>query len=174
MESRPGPAGPGVGETPQPEPEGAEGPRSVCPFLTWSAEEVAAWVAQLGFPQYEECFRANGITGRRLIQVNCSNLPAMGVTDFGHMQEISRHVQELLGIEEPLFSRSIALPYRDNMGLFLERKAPTGKKADALTFSQFIQKAGLEPYTTVPSLQRSQTMMGVDALPASQDMQRQN
>uniref|UniRef100_H0ZPY2 Sterile alpha motif domain containing 15 n=1 Tax=Taeniopygia guttata TaxID=59729 RepID=H0ZPY2_TAEGU len=89
-------------------------------------------------------------------------------------QEISRHVRELLGIEEPLFSRSIALPYRDNMGLFLERKAPTGEKADALTFSQFIQNAGLEPYTTVPSLQGPQTMVRVDALPASQDMQRQN
>ncbi|NWV84726.1 SAM15 protein, partial [Dasyornis broadbenti] len=89
-------------------------------------------------------------------------------------QEISRHVRELLGIEEPLFKRSIALPYRDNMGLFLERKAPTGKKADVLSFSQFIQKAGLEPYTTVPSLQESQTMVGVDALPALQDMQRQN
>ncbi|NWW82140.1 SAM15 protein, partial [Climacteris rufus] len=89
-------------------------------------------------------------------------------------QEISRHVRELLGIEEPLFSRSITLPYRDNMGLFLERKSRTGKKADALTFSQFIQNAGLEPYTTVPSLQQSQTGGEVDALPASQDMHRQN
>uniref|UniRef100_A0A672TRV1 Uncharacterized protein n=1 Tax=Strigops habroptila TaxID=2489341 RepID=A0A672TRV1_STRHB len=62
--------------------------------------------------------------------------------------EISRHVRELLGIEEPVFSRSIALPYRDNMGLFLERKSWSGKKADALTFSQFIKEAGLEPYTT--------------------------
>ncbi|XP_052638790.1 sterile alpha motif domain-containing protein 15 isoform X3 [Harpia harpyja] len=100
-----------------------------------------------------ECFRANGITGRRLILVNCSSLPAMGVTDFGHMQEISQHVRELLGIEEPLFNRSIALPYRDNMGLFLEQKSRSGKKADALTFSQFIQEAGLEAYTTVPPLQ---------------------
>ncbi|NWV05482.1 SAM15 protein, partial [Ptilonorhynchus violaceus] len=89
-------------------------------------------------------------------------------------QEISRHVRELLGIEEPLFSRSISLPYRDNMGLFLERKSRTGKKADALTFSQFIQKAGLEPYTTVPSLQQSQTRVEVDALPALQDTQREN
>ncbi|XP_052638789.1 sterile alpha motif domain-containing protein 15 isoform X2 [Harpia harpyja] len=101
----------------------------------------------------QECFRANGITGRRLILVNCSSLPAMGVTDFGHMQEISQHVRELLGIEEPLFNRSIALPYRDNMGLFLEQKSRSGKKADALTFSQFIQEAGLEAYTTVPPLQ---------------------
>ncbi|KFP73538.1 Sterile alpha motif domain-containing protein 15, partial [Acanthisitta chloris] len=79
-------------------------------------------------------------------------------------QEISRHIRELLGIEEPLFNRSIALPYRDNMGLFLERKSRSGKKADALTFSQFIQEAGLEPYSTNPPLQQSQTGMEVDAL----------
>ncbi|XP_074886191.1 sterile alpha motif domain-containing protein 15 isoform X1 [Buteo buteo] len=172
MEPSPGPA-----EWPQPEPDGAGGPRSACPFLAWSAAEVAEWVVRLGFPQYEECFRTNGITGRRLILVNCSSLPAMGVTDFGHMQEISRHVRELLGTEEPLFNRSIALPYRDNMGLFLEQKSRSGKKADALTFSQFIQEAGLEAYTIVPPLQRAQTgVEGVeaDALPILQGSQRQD
>ncbi|KAM9014668.1 sterile alpha motif domain-containing protein 15 [Ara ararauna] len=153
---------------------GAAGPEPACPFLAWSAEEVAQWVVQLGFPQYEECFRANGITGRRLILVNCSNLPAIGVKDFIHMQEISRHVRELLGTEEPAFSRSIALPYRDNMGLFLEKKSWSGKKADALTFSRFIKEAELEPYTTVPPLQQAQTGIETDALPASQGTQGQD
>ncbi|NXE12382.1 SAM15 protein, partial [Lophotis ruficrista] len=89
-------------------------------------------------------------------------------------QEISRHVRELLGIEEPLFNRSIALPYRDSMGLFLERKSRSGKKADALTFSQFIQEAGLDPYTTVPPLHQAQTGVEADALPVSQGTQRQD
>ncbi|NXV54099.1 SAM15 protein, partial [Uria aalge] len=89
-------------------------------------------------------------------------------------QEISRHVRELLGTEEPLFNRSIALPYRDNMGLFLERKSRSGKKADALTFSQFVQEAGLEPYATVPPLQRAQARVEADALPVSQGTQRQD
>ncbi|XP_031966583.1 sterile alpha motif domain-containing protein 15 isoform X1 [Corvus moneduloides] len=53
MEPRPGPAGPGVAEGPHPEPEGVGGPGPVCPFLSWSADEVAEWVVQLGFPQYE-------------------------------------------------------------------------------------------------------------------------
>uniref|UniRef100_A0A7N4PKK6 Uncharacterized protein n=1 Tax=Sarcophilus harrisii TaxID=9305 RepID=A0A7N4PKK6_SARHA len=70
----------------------------------------------------------------------------MGITDFEDMKVISRHTRELLGIEEPLFSRSISLPYRDIMGLFLERKARTGKKADALTLSQFVEDAKLENY----------------------------
>ncbi|KFZ45392.1 Sterile alpha motif domain-containing protein 15, partial [Antrostomus carolinensis] len=89
-------------------------------------------------------------------------------------QEISRHVRELLGIEEPLFNRSIALPYRDNMGLFLERKSRSGKKADALTFSQFIQEAGLEPYATVPPLQQAQARADTDAPSVSQGTQGQD
>ncbi|XP_074145997.1 sterile alpha motif domain-containing protein 15 isoform X1 [Sminthopsis crassicaudata] len=115
-------------------------------YFTWTPEDVAEWISQLGFPQYKECFTTNFINGRKLIHVNCSNLPQMGITDFEDMKVISRHTRELLGIEEPLFSRSISLPYRDNMGLFLERKARTGKKADALTLSQFIKDAKLEDY----------------------------
>uniref|UniRef100_A0A8B9FDY5 SAM15 protein n=1 Tax=Amazona collaria TaxID=241587 RepID=A0A8B9FDY5_9PSIT len=97
----------------------------------------------------------------------------IGLLSF-YSSSISQHVQELLGIEEPAFSRSIALPYRDNMGLFLERKSWSGKKADALTFSRFIKEAGLEPYTTVPPLQQAQAGVETDALPASQGTQRQD
>lgn len=61
-------------------------------------------------------------------------------------QVISRHTRELLGIEEPLFKRSIRLPYRDNIGLFLEQKGHTGEKSDSLTYSEFVQTAGLQDY----------------------------
>uniref|UniRef100_A0A673TJ31 Sterile alpha motif domain containing 15 n=1 Tax=Suricata suricatta TaxID=37032 RepID=A0A673TJ31_SURSU len=59
---------------------------------------------------------------------------------------ISRHTRELLGTEEPLFRRTIALPYRDNIGLFLEQKGHTGVKSDSLTLSEFVQAAGLQDY----------------------------
>lgn len=58
-------------------------------------------------------------------------------------QTISRHTRELLGIEEPLFSRSISLPYRDNIGLFLEQKGHSGVQSASLTFSEFVKAAGL-------------------------------
>ncbi|KAJ7345037.1 hypothetical protein JRQ81_000987 [Phrynocephalus forsythii] len=119
-------------------------------YLAWTPEEVAEWIDALGFPQYKECFTANFISGRKLIHVNCSNLPQIGITDFEHMKEVSRHVRELLEIEEPLFVRSIALPPRDNTGLFLEQKSQTGKRSDALTYSQFIQEAGLCDYEPQP------------------------
>ncbi|XP_069494097.1 sterile alpha motif domain-containing protein 15 [Ambystoma mexicanum] len=111
--------------------------------LRWSSEDVADWVASCGFPQYQECFTENFINGRKLIFVNCSNLPQMGINDFEHMKEISRLVRELLGIEEPLFSRSISFPRRDNMGLFLEQKSQTGPRGDALTYIQFVKEQKL-------------------------------
>ncbi|XP_016075880.1 PREDICTED: sterile alpha motif domain-containing protein 15 [Miniopterus natalensis] len=114
--------------------------------LKWSPEEVAKWISKLGFPQYQECFTTNFISGRKLIHVNCSNLPQMGITDFEDMKVISRHTRELLGIEEPLFNRTICLPYRDNIGLFLEQKGHTGVKSDSLTLSEFVQTAGLQDY----------------------------
>ncbi|KAG8514397.1 Sterile alpha motif domain-containing protein 15, partial [Galemys pyrenaicus] len=93
-----------------------------------------------------ECFTTNFISGRKLIHVNCSNLPQMGITDFEDMKVISRHTRELLGIEEPLFSRSISLPYRDNIGLFLEQKGHSGVKSDSLTLPEFVEAAGLQDY----------------------------
>ncbi|XP_048340964.1 sterile alpha motif domain-containing protein 15 isoform X2 [Sphaerodactylus townsendi] len=131
-----------------------EPPTPVGPaFLRWTPEEVANWIELLGFPDYKECFTENFISGRKLIHVNCSNLPQIGITDFEHMKEISHHVRQLLEIEEPLFSRSIALPWRDNKGLFLEQKSRTGKRSDVLTYSKFIQDAHLqmyEPYSPTP------------------------
>ncbi|XP_069396397.1 sterile alpha motif domain-containing protein 15 [Delphinus delphis] len=115
-------------------------------YLEWSPEKVAEWICQLGFPQYKECFTTNFISGRKLIHVNCSNLPQMGITDFEDMKVISQHTRELLGIEEPLFTRSISLPYRDNIGLFLEQKCHSGVKSDSLTLSEFVQAAGLQDY----------------------------
>ncbi|XP_075387914.1 sterile alpha motif domain-containing protein 15 [Tenrec ecaudatus] len=115
-------------------------------FLKWSPQDVADWISKLGFPHYEECFTTNFISGRKLIYVNCANLPQMGITKFEDMKIISRHTRELLGIEEPLFKRSITLPRRDNMGLFLEQKSHTGVKSNSLTLSTFVQAARLQEY----------------------------
>ncbi|XP_043929842.1 sterile alpha motif domain-containing protein 15 isoform X1 [Protopterus annectens] len=107
--------------------------------LQWNCRTVADWIAELGFPQYRACFIKNNIDGRKLILVNCSHLPQLGITDFEHMKTISHHVHELLGIEEPLWNRSISLPRRDAMGLFLEQKSRTGSCADSVRLEQFLK-----------------------------------
>ncbi|XP_054618491.1 sterile alpha motif domain-containing protein 15-like [Dunckerocampus dactyliophorus] len=57
---------------------------------------------------------------------------------FPQYKAISARVRELLGITEALWSRSIADPPRDNMGLFLEMKSRTGVKSDQLTYQQLL------------------------------------
>ncbi|XP_024146913.1 sterile alpha motif domain-containing protein 15 [Oryzias melastigma] len=109
-------------------------------FLQWDCVAVANWIESLGFPQYKACFTENHISGRKLIFVNCSNLPKLGIVDFKDMQVISACVRELLGITEAPWSRSIADPPRDATALFLERKSRTGERADGLTYQQFLSE----------------------------------
>ncbi|KAL2082157.1 hypothetical protein ACEWY4_021975 [Coilia grayii] len=108
-------------------------------FLQWDCKDVAKWIESLGYPHYRACFTENAITGRKLIHVNCRNLPKLGITDFEDMKAISAHVRKLLGVSEPVWSRSLAEFHRDDMGLFLERKSRTGECADVLTFNQFLR-----------------------------------
>ncbi|XP_069591878.1 sterile alpha motif domain-containing protein 15 [Ranitomeya imitator] len=109
----------------------------------WSCRDVGSWVRRKGFPQYEACFTDNGVTGRKLIHVTGSTLPRMGVNDAEHVRAIAQLVRDLLGVMDPSWSRSISLPRRDNMGLFLEQKSQTGAKHELLSYSQFIREQGL-------------------------------
>ncbi|XP_075700616.1 sterile alpha motif domain-containing protein 15 [Rhinoderma darwinii] len=109
----------------------------------WSCRDVGGWIRRRGFPHYEACFTENGINGQKLIHVTCSTLPQIGVTDFEDMKAIAQLVRDLLGVTEPPWSRSISLPCRDNMGLFLEQKSQTGDHHDLLTYNQFIMEQGL-------------------------------
>ncbi|XP_055088166.1 sterile alpha motif domain-containing protein 15-like [Periophthalmus magnuspinnatus] len=106
-------------------------------FLEWSCQDVAKWIESLGFSQYKECFTENFISGRKLILVNCSNLPKFGITDFNHMKVICARVRELLGITETPWTRSVADPPRDVRAMYLEHKRPTGARADGLTYREF-------------------------------------
>ncbi|KAM8921308.1 sterile alpha motif domain-containing protein 15 [Pelodytes ibericus] len=112
--------------------------------VRWNTREVGGWIRHRGFPQYEACFTENCINGRKLIHVTCSTLPQIGVTDFQHMKAISNLIRDLLGITEPLWTHSISLPRRDNVGLFLEQKSMTGVTYDSLTYKQFVSQQGLQ------------------------------
>ncbi|KAI2652373.1 sterile alpha motif domain-containing 15 [Labeo rohita] len=107
-------------------------------FLRWSSEDVARWIESIGFPQYQACFTQNYITGRKLIHVNCFNLPRLGITDLQHMKLISAQVRELLGVSEPHWDRSIADPLHDDRTVFLQTKSKSGRQADSLTYEHFL------------------------------------
>lgn len=52
-------------------------------------------------------------------------------------QFIAGNVRDLLGIEDPRWNRTIAIPHREPMGMFLERKSITGQRANDLTFEKY-------------------------------------
>ncbi|KXJ28974.1 sterile alpha motif domain-containing protein 15 [Exaiptasia diaphana] len=105
--------------------------------LTWSVEDVADWIDYLGFPQYRGPFADNLVNGRRLINIDASAMPNLGITDFEDIKIITKKIREALGVEEPYWNRSISLKHRETLGLYLERKSKTGTDADALTFEDF-------------------------------------
>ncbi|XP_063078406.1 sterile alpha motif domain-containing protein 15-like [Engraulis encrasicolus] len=108
-------------------------------FLFWTSEDVAKWIQSLGYPQYTACFTENVITGRKLIHINCCNLPKLGITNFKDMKAIAAHVRQLLDVSEPLWSRSLADYRRDDMGMYLEMKSRTGERANSLTLDKFLK-----------------------------------
>ncbi|TPP63267.1 hypothetical protein FGIG_08062 [Fasciola gigantica] len=57
----------------------------------WPTEQVAEWISELGFPNYKNCFVENFIDGRKLIQVDASALPKMGITKFEDIQYKGTH-----------------------------------------------------------------------------------
>ena len=52
---------------------------------------------------------------------------------------ITSEIRLLLGINEPYWNRSIALPPMDTVEHFIERKSVTGKEASGLSFGEHVQ-----------------------------------
>uniref|UniRef100_A0A668V133 Uncharacterized protein n=1 Tax=Oreochromis aureus TaxID=47969 RepID=A0A668V133_OREAU len=62
-----------------------------------------------------------------------------GVISFFDNITHKKPENSLLGITETLWSRSIADPPRDTVGLFLEKKSRTSERVDSLTYQRFLR-----------------------------------
>merc|ERR1712139_49158 len=112
-------------------------PKANC-IIHWSYNDVTNWIKDLGFPQYVECFRSNFIDGRKLILMNGSSLPKLGIQDYEHAKIISADIKHnILKIEADCWNRSISLEEREPLALFYEKKSQTGRASNALTFEKF-------------------------------------
>ncbi|XP_013069786.1 uncharacterized protein LOC106057220 [Biomphalaria glabrata] len=70
----------------------------------WTIDEVADWVESIGYSKYKENFRSHFINGRKLLTVDACVLPKMGITHFGDILAICKHVRELLRIKRNIRS----------------------------------------------------------------------
>lgn len=106
--------------------------------IHWSTDDVAKWIKDIGFPQYEQCFRDNFINGRKLINIDGSTLPKLGIQDYAHIKKISADIKEnILEIESDHWDRSITLEEREEKALFYEYKSKSGRTSNVMSFEEF-------------------------------------
>lgn len=68
---------------------------------------------------------ANLVSGRKLILVDASSLPKMGVQDWEHVKSIAGDIRKLLGQDAPNWNRSISVEPRNPLGMALEYHSRT-------------------------------------------------
>lgn len=107
--------------------------------IFWTCEEVAKWIEDLGFPDYKDCFLLNGIHGRKLIIMEASKLPHIGIYDFEHIKKICKSIRDMLTIESPYWNRSISQPPKEYLGMYLEKKSVSGEHSDELCYPIFLR-----------------------------------
>jgi len=108
--------------------------------IHWAIDDVANWIEEIGFPQYRSCITSNLIDGRKLVIMDSSNLPRIGITDFDHILFITASIRSLLGIEDPFWNVSVADTSGSTMKMYLEKKSRTGPSLNKLKYSDFLKR----------------------------------
>merc|ERR1711879_7141 len=107
--------------------------------LEWGCDDVAKWIIEQGFPQYESCFRNNFICGKKLFTVDGSSLPKLGVNDYEDIKAITRLIKTLLNIPYREWDRSITYDVSE-LEKFLDIKSRSGKYSNELTLEGYQQE----------------------------------
>ncbi|GLH09608.1 Sterile alpha motif domain-containing protein 15 [Gryllus bimaculatus] len=90
----------------------------------WSVEEVASWLdSTVGLPQYQEAFRMNNITGRKLLLVDASGLVRMNIHDFDHIKQLTAGIRKLGGMTRERQHRRLSEPPFDPETFFILYRA---------------------------------------------------
>merc|ERR1712227_538942 len=115
----------------------------------WSIEEVAEWISDLGYPQYRACFVDNEINGKKLILIDASKLPKIGIQDFAHIKFIAAAIRIATSQSEQNYRRSIADPYVDPSHELWLRKSRSGPNAEACTVKDIFQEINKKGHHTI-------------------------
>lgn len=111
------------------------------PAIHWSVKDVVCWIKDIGFPQYADCFASNFIDGKKLVLINGSTLPRLGIQDYEHIKAISREIKaNVLKIECDKWDRSISLETHEPLKLFFLEKSWSSRTSQELTYQEFINK----------------------------------
>lgn len=62
---------------------------------SWSAEQVAHWLAEIGMREYQEHFLRHDIRGTELLSLERRDLKELGITKVGHIKRILQAVADM-------------------------------------------------------------------------------
>ncbi|KAH8319167.1 hypothetical protein KR067_011655 [Drosophila pandora] len=61
----------------------------------WSINDVADWLRNFGYPEYEQTFRENYIDGHKLLNLDAVSLVGLNVRNFEHIRHLGRGIRAL-------------------------------------------------------------------------------
>ncbi|XP_069962483.1 uncharacterized protein [Bactrocera oleae] len=76
----------------------------------WTTEDVCRWIRKYGYRHYQNTFRVNLITGRKLLLIDANALASMNIKNFNDIKHIAYGIRQLFHFEMTKFMRSISLP----------------------------------------------------------------
>uniref|UniRef100_A0A034WTI6 Sterile alpha motif domain-containing protein 15 n=1 Tax=Bactrocera dorsalis TaxID=27457 RepID=A0A034WTI6_BACDO len=96
----------------------------------WTIEDVCRWIRKYGYPHYQNTFRVNLVSGRKLLLIDANALAAMNIKNFNDIKHIAYGIRQLFHFEMTKFMRSIALPSQYYYELYKLFRKKTGRTYD--------------------------------------------
>ncbi|XP_068150973.1 uncharacterized protein [Drosophila tropicalis] len=99
----------------------------------WSIEDVADWLRNFGYPEYEQTFKENYIDGHKLLNLDAIALVALNIKDFEHIRHLGRGIRALYRKE-----LQTATETKHHSEVYKTFRSRTGRKYEGLRESELL------------------------------------
>ncbi|SPP86093.1 uncharacterized protein LOC117587724 [Drosophila guanche] len=99
----------------------------------WSILDVADWLRDFGYPEYEQTFKENHIDGHKLLSLDAISLVALNIRNFEHIRHLGRGIRALYRKE-----LQTATETKQHSEVYKTFKARTGRSYEGLRETELL------------------------------------
>ncbi|KAH8415193.1 hypothetical protein KR215_008161 [Drosophila sulfurigaster] len=99
----------------------------------WNINDVANWLIDFGYPEYEQTFRENYIDGHKLLNLDAIALVALNIRDFEHIRHLGRGIRALYRKE-----LQTATEAKQNSEVYKSFRSRTGRNYEGLRETELL------------------------------------
>ncbi|XP_017850305.1 uncharacterized protein LOC108605187 [Drosophila busckii] len=99
----------------------------------WDINDVASWLRDFGYPEYEQTFKENYIDGHKLLNLDAIGLVALNIRDFEHIRHLGRGIRALYRKE-----LQMATETKQQSEVYKSFRARTGRKYEGLRETELL------------------------------------